>query len=455
MSRVLIAEDDEAIREFFVEALEDEGLEVAEAEDGQAAWELLQKQSFHLVLTDLRMPRMDGLELLRRVRAQQPEVPVVVLTAHGNVDTAVEAMREGAFDFLQKPLRSPGELRMTAKRALERRKLADLEERVEAESQGISAGMPPLSYGDPGMQAVEAAAAKVARTEATVLLLGESGTGKEVAARRIHAQSPRAEGPFLAVNCAALTESLLESELFGHEKGAFTGASDRRRGRIELAAGGTFFLDEVGELALPLQAKLLRVLQERRFERLGGAQTLEADVRWVAATNRDLPAMIARGDFREDLYHRLSVFPIQIPPLRDRPGDVIPLAEALLPGICADLKRPLVRLSPAASTRLETASWPGNVRELRNVLERALILAEGSTLEVEDLILEERISGGSLDRPQEASGVHWTGTLEELERRAIEVALEDLGGNREKAAHRLGIGVRTLYSKLKKYRLEG
>src|SRR5690606_22594466 len=315
MARILVADDEAGIREFIGEALGADGHEVTVARDGEEAASLLDQRSFDLLVTDIRMPRLDGMELLRKIRAESPEVQVIVLTAHGTVDNAVEAMKLGAFDYLQKPIGGPDELCLVAARALERRRLLD----AQARAQRGAAGEPSLSHGDPAMRPVVDAVEKVARTSATVLLLGESGTGKEVAARVIHAMSDRAERPFMAVNCAAITETLLESELFGHEKGAFTGASERRRGRIELADGGTFFLDEVAELRPELQAKLLRVIQERRFERVGGVRSIDVDVRWIAATNRDLRVMMDEGKFREDLYHRLAVFPIRLPPL-DRKG---------------------------------------------------------------------------------------------------------------------------------------
>jgi two-component system response regulator FlrC len=280
-----------------------------------------------------------------------------------------------------------------------------------------------------------------------VLLLGESGTGKEVAARAIHAQGPRVNKPFMAINCAALSETLLESELFGHEKGAFTGATERKRGRLELADGGTFFLDEVGELKAELQAKLLRVLQEKRFERVGGSRTLEVDVRWVAATNRDLRGMIDAGTFREDLYHRLAVFPIKLPPLRERRSDLIPIAKNLLHRIGVDLKRPVPGITPAAEQRLLASSWRGNVRELANALERAAILADGAAIDASHIWLDE---------PAPKAGMSSGGIrpLAELEHDAILAALEAVGGNRRKAAELLGIGERTLYDKLKKYGVE-
>jgi two-component system response regulator FlrC len=293
---------------------------------------------------------------------------------------------------------------------------------------------------------VVSALEKVARTDATVLLTGETGTGKEVAARHLHAASARAARPFVAINCAALSESLLESELFGHEKGSFTGAHAQHRGRLELAEGGTFFLDEIGELKADLQGKLLRVLQERRFERVGGTRTMTADVRWVAATNRDLRAMIQAGTFREDLYHRLSVFPIRLPPLRERLQDIAPLAEALLRRAAAELGRPPLRLSDEARGLLVVAELRGNIRELKNVLERAAILSEDGVVRAQHVLLDPPLgkAGGVL--PAVAST-----RMEDLERAAIMQALADTSGNRRLAAERLGIGVRTLYDKLKRY----
>lgn len=438
-SNILIVDDEAGVREFVAEALEFDGFEPTAVASGEAALALLQQRAFDLMFTDLKMPGMGGLELLARAKELQPELEVVVLTAQGSVDKAVEAMKLGAFDFIQKPVSGPQELRLLASRALERRSLLDIKEGVARSGDGE----PALSYGDPQMEPVLAALRKVAKTTATVLLLGESGTGKEVAARAVHRWSTRATGPFIAINCAALSENLLESELFGHEKGAFTGALAARRGRIELASGGTFFLDEVGELKQDLQAKLLRVLQERSFERVGGSRSMNADVRWIAATNRDLAKMVAAGDFRDDLYHRLAVFPIRLPPLRERRQDIPALARALVERIGAELGKPGLQIEPAALERLARASWPGNVRELRNTLERAAILAEGKLLRNEHIVLDLM-----------ASGVDpLSGTLEAVERRVIERMLAEVEGNRKRCAERLGIGLRTLYEKLKLYDL--
>ncbi len=438
--RVLVVDDEEGIRSFIAEILQDEGLTVTLAVDGRQARQLLDQQSFHLMLTDLKMPELDGMTLLRQAKELIPEMEVIVLTAYGTVDSAVEAMRLGAFDYLRKPLSGPEELCLIVDRALERRRLREQGQQGRGDENGVMVAT------DPAMRPIVEQLSRVALTNTTVLLQGQSGTGKEVAARMIHRQSKRNSAPFIAVNCAAVSAELVESEMFGHERGAFTGATDRRRGRFELADGGTLFLDEISEIPLPLQAKLLRVLQERSFERVGGSRTIEVDVRLIAATNRDLEQEIARGTFREDLYHRLAVFPIGLPRLCDRPGDIIPLAQHLLTKISHQLGRPNLTIGEAAQERLLSYPWPGNVRELSNALERAAILSNGDAIEADGLIL---------NRPPNANSAPvLDGTLKAIEREAIKRALATVNGHRKKAAAQLGIGLRTLYDKIKEYDLK-
>jgi two-component system response regulator FlrC len=430
MGQLLVVDDDAAVLAFLGAVLQHEGHTVVAATNGLEALELLRRRPFDVVFADLTMPRMDGLSLLKAIRRDYPDVEVVVLTGNGSVESAVAAMKAGAFEFLEKPLGDPAALGALVERASQRRRLRA----------GPDGPPPPLGYGSPAMLAVERALQKVAVTEATVLLMGESGTGKEVAARAVHGWSARAAGPFVAVNCAALSPTLLESELFGHEKGSFTGAHARQRGRIELAEGGTFFLDEVGELEPALQARLLRVIQEKRFERVGGQQPLEANIRWIAATNRDLPAMVAEGRFREDLYHRIAVFPVTMPPLRERRDDIGPLAERLLARIAASMGRSQLILTDEARRELASWPWPGNVRELANVLERSAILAEGSEIRAADLTLFPAAMAPSQSDTALAG-----------ERARILDALERCAGNQTRAAQMLGISRGTLVNRLTEY----
>lgn len=442
MARILVVDDEQGVRAFLADALAAAGHDVVEAEDGEVACRALRGGAFDVLVTDLQMPRLDGMELLRRARREQPNVAVIVLTAHGSIAGAVEAVKLGAVDYLEKPLESPAVLRQIVARAAPG---------AAGAQAAPESGAVRLTWGAPAMVNVEALLRKVAPTPANVLLLGESGTGKEVAARWIHAHSRRAAGPFVAVSCAVLSETLLESDLFGHERGAFTGATARKQGKIEAAAGGTFFLDEVGELRPELQTKLLRVLQERCFERVGGTAPIVADVRWIAATNRDLTAEMREGRFREDLYHRLAVFPVHLPPLRSRREDIPHLARALLDRAAHDLGRPGLELDASAVEALMRRDFPGNVRELSNTLSRAAILAEGPAIRAADLALASGAAPGSLDPGETLEREGHVPTMDELEQAAIRKALERAGGNRKKAAEQLGIGLRTLYEKLKRY----
>jgi two-component system response regulator AtoC len=442
MASVLVIDDEEGFRSFLCDVLSDAGHDVTAAHDGTSALSALARSRFDLVLTDLKMPGPDGVAVVRHVHALHPGTPVVVITAHASVETAVDTLTHGAVDYLKKPLESPAALRALVSRILSERAARP------AARQASVAPDPPLTWGAPAMEPFVSALRRVARTPATVLILGESGTGKELAARALHRGSPRAEGAFAAVNCGALAPTVLESELFGHEKGAFTGAVAQHQGRIERAKGGTFFLDEIGELQPEMQVKLLRVLQERTFERVGGSTPVTADVRWVTATHRDLRAMVRAGTFREDLYHRIAVVPLRVPPLRERREDIAPLARHLLADLAAAAGLDPVTLSDDALARLESLPWPGNVRELRNVLERALILSDSPVIRAEDLAPDaDRIS-----RPAPTKAAVPV-DLKELERDAIARALLESGGNRRRAAEKLGIGLRTLYEKLKRYDL--
>ena len=382
MISILVVDDEEGIREYLADALEDEGRTIVQAADGVEALGHLAKQSFGVMITDLTMPgALDGIDLLRKARAESPEMEVIVLTAHGSVDSAVEAMKLGAFDYLQKPVGSPAELRLLVGRALERRRLLALKRPVPSGTRGHPS--PHLrGPGDApgGQEHREGGSDQRHGSPAGRKRDGERGR------RSDHPPAqPRRDAAFVPVNCAAISETLMESEIFGHEAGAFTGATGSRRGRLELADGGTLFLDEIGEMKLELQAKLLRVLQEQRFERVGGTKTIQVDVRWIAASNRDLEAMVEEGSFREDLYHRLAVFPVTLPPLRERKEDLLPLAESLLVRICGELGRQPLRFDDSVGALFRRAPWSGNVRELANVLERAAILAEGERLSAEDL----------------------------------------------------------------------
>ncbi len=439
---ILVIEDDPTFRSLLVAILEDEGYGIVEEEDGKQALQALRRRSFDLVLSDLRLPGMEGLDLFRSAKAEGIAPPFILLTAFGTVEEAVSALKEGVTDFLTKPLKDPDALRTLVRRTLENRRreltLTVLKERELA-------GLPPeeVLFAGAAMAEARRLIGNVAATPASVLISGESGTGKELAARMIHLASQRRDAGFVAINCAAIPENLMESELFGHEKGAFTGATQARPGKFELAAGGTLFLDEIGELPLALQAKLLRVLQERTFERLGGRRELRADVRIVAATNRDLEAGIRERRFREDLFYRLNVFPIHLPPLRERRDGLPILTEYLVLRGAQQIGRVVSLVEPEVHAAFADYDWPGNIRELQNVIERAVILSSGR-ITLSDL--PELIR-----RPVKQSSVTTDGSLQDREREAILEVLEQCNGNRRLAAERLGISKRTLQYRLKEY----
>ncbi len=450
---VLIVDDEKNTREGLARALE-RHYRVRLADSGPAALRILEEEPVDLLLSDVRMPDMDGRTLMKRALARSPQPVCVLLTAYGTIDAAVEATKEGAYDYLQKPV-NLDRLETVLQRALASRAM-ESENRRLREQLDRKFGLENIIGSSTAMQEVLDTIRQVAPSRATVLIEGESGTGKELVARALHQLSPRSMGPFIAVHCAALSPTLLESELFGHERGAFTGAVERHQGRFELADGGTLFLDEIGEIDPSVQVKILRVLEERRFERVGGRETIEVDVRLIAATNRDLRKMVEEKKFREDLFFRLNVVAITLPPLRERLGDVPLLADRFLKEFAAENGKPPPTLTPEAMDALTAYAWPGNVRELRNAIERMVVLARGDRLTVRDLppaIRESARNGAVGARPAGAAGSSAGFSLEETERRTIERALAAADGNRVRAAKALGISRRTLHRKIAEYGL--
>ncbi len=434
---LLVVEDDDALRDALLITLEAAGHEVQGAASGAQALDLIARKQFNMVISDLRMTPMDGLVLLGEIRNRAPRLPVLLMTAFGDVDRAVAAMRGGACDFMLKPFEPKALLDQIARYAT-----APLSEGVVVEDQAT--------------RDVLLLAARVARTDATVLMTGESGTGKEVFARYIHDQSMRAKGPFVAINCAAIPDNLLEATLFGYEKGAFTGAQTAQAGKFEQANGGTLLLDEISEMPLALQAKLLRVLQEREVERVGGKKPVPLDIRVLATSNRDMAQEVREGGFREDLYYRLNVFPLQIPALRERPGDIVPLARHFLALHGGRMLRP-ARLAADAEAILAGHAWPGNVRQLENIMQRALILAPSEMIETEHLMFAATVPlTVAMEAPQLfAETTDNPASMKDLERQHILDTLAAVGGSRIKAVEKLGISERTLRYKLKQYRDEG
>jgi two-component system NtrC family response regulator len=448
--RILIVDDEATQRELVGGFLTKQGHQVTPAQSGEEALARVRIAQFDLILSDCKMPGISGPELLREVKAINPEIPFLLVTAYGTVETAVQAMKDGAVDYLLKPL-DLEELTVRIDRAAEQMRLRQSVK--ELQTQLVERHRFEGIVGESGrMQEVLALVTRVAPSDVTVLIRGESGTGKELIARALHFNSPRAEKPLVTLNCAAIPEQLLESELFGHEKGAFTGAAAQRKGRFELADGGSIFLDEIGDLSPALQVKLLRVLQERQFERLGSNRTLAVDVRVLAATHRDLEQALRAGTFREDLYYRLNVVAVQIPPLRERREDVPPLLEHFLRKFAEKNRRAIPGLTAAARDTLLKYDYPGNVRELENIVERAVLLCRGNVVDLEDLPAAARPGPRDPDAPVAGP---LPDMLEAIERHAIRAALERHGGVQTRAADELGISERVLRYKMKKYGLEG
>ena len=446
---VLVVDDDKAHRTMLKTLLSGWGYAISEADDGSTAIEMARENPFDLVLMDIRMIKVSGLEALGEIKNYNPAIPIIIMTAYSSVETAVEALKKGAYDYLTKPL-DFDELRLTMERAMDHTHLKE-ENRLLKASLGEKFDRHNIIGNSPQMIDLFETIAQVAPSEATVLITGESGTGKELIAGAIHYNSERKDGPFVKVNCAALTETLLESELFGHEKGAFTGAHRRKDGQFSLADGGSLFLDEVSEMPLSMQVKLLRVIQEREFTRVGGEEVIRVDVRIIAATNKDLAEEMAAGRFREDLYYRLNVVTLKMPPLRERKDDIPLLAQHFLKTFAEKNQKRIKGFTPQAMGRLLSYDWPGNVRELMNAVERMVVLSRVDYVDEPDLppgILEQ--SGekagipGPLDLPADLP-------LEEVEKASILKTLQSAGGNKSEAARRLGITRRTLHQKLKKY----
>ncbi|MFZ5898333.1 MAG: sigma-54-dependent transcriptional regulator [Bacillota bacterium] len=444
LPKVLIIDDEEDMCWALEKAMQHEGYRTVSAVSGRQGLDLLRSEGASIVLLDLQMPDMNGLDVLQEIRLFNPELPVIIITGYGTIEVAIEAMRLGATGYITKPL-DLYQLKLAIRKALQEK---DLLKEVKFLRSELTKDRGEMIGESPALQKVKYMIKKVAPTDATVLLTGESGTGKEVAAVAIHKLSLRADGPFVAVNCAALPEQLLETELFGHEKGAFTGATSRRTGRFELANRGTIFLDEIGEMSPGMQAKLLRVLQEKSFERVGGTQTIQVDIRVIAATNKNLEEAVRNGTFREDLFYRLNVIHIDIPPLRERKEDIPLLVDYFIGKLCPTHAR--CRITDEALALLCRYNWPGNVRELQNVLERAIIISPSGEIKPEHLPQDIQ----DLNKEENENGITPGATLREAEKEMIIRALRKCGGNRSQAARLLGIARTTLLFRMKKYGIE-
>lgn len=444
---ILIIDDDEAILDACSQVLEKEGYKTKGIKDGRGGLKFFKKEFFHIVLLDLKLPGLDGMEILTKIKEETPETPVIIITGYASIDSAVEAMKRGAYDYLAKPF-NPEELRVTVKKALGSRKilLENLYLRKELESKSefdmvVGKSKP--------MEKVLNIIRRVSPTESTVLITGESGTGKELIAREIHKHSPRRNGPFVAVDCGALVETLFESELFGHVKGSFTGAYETKHGRFEVANGGTIFFDEISNISPNIQANLLRVIQEREVTRIGSSKPIKVDVRIVAATNANLTDSVTKGKFREDLFYRLSVVPIHLPSLRERKEDIPLLVKHFLQKYNKRAKRNVISISPPVKKALMEYDWPGNIRELENTIERALVFSKGDEIEMEDLVYHGIRASTELWNP---SGEK-PRKLEEIEKEYIKAVFQAQNGNKSKTAKILGIDRKTLWAKIKKYNI--
>ena len=461
MEPLLLVEDKPELRAMLRKALERAGHSVDEAADGSTAVNKIRSRRYLLVLSDLKLPGCSGLEVLHQSKQADPTIPVILITAFGSIEEAVAAMKDGAFDFIQKPV-DLEHLNLLVARAAQQQELLR-ENLLLREEYTTRYGFPRIVGEHPTMQAVTQQVQRLATTDSTVLLLGESGTGKELFARAVHGLSTRRSHPFVALNCAAIPEGLVENELFGHERGAYTGAGSRKIGKMELAHRGTIFLDEIGELPIAIQSKLLRVLEEKRFDRVGGTQSTEVDVRILAATNKDLRAAVAARLFREDLFFRIAGVPITIPPLRDRGNDVLLLADVFLDRFRREFRKPALQLTDQARDALLAYQWPGNVRELQNTMERAAILSDGNEIDAAALQLSaQRPSEGQMPAGMLNESFSWEGTMQDVSARALEyverfkigAALQSSRWNKTRAAEQLGISYKTLLTKIRALGME-
>jgi len=441
IQKILIVDDEMIIRSFLTETLKRRNYEIKAAENGKKAIEILEKENFDLVITDMKMPKKNGLEVLRFVKENQPQALVIIMTAYGSIENAVDAMKRGAFHYLIKPF-SPENIETVIDKANEHKRLMRENDLLRSEMYDQEIIAHSLS-----MKKILKQLPKIAESTASVFICGESGTGKEVIAQAIHSLSQRCKRPFIRVNCAAIPESLIESEFFGYEKGAFTGANNRKEGRFEVANGGTLLLDEITEIPLSLQPKLLRAIQEQEFERVGATKPVKVNIRFISTSNRDIKEAIAKKIFREDLFYRLNVMPVFLPPLRERKEDILPLAQHFLEKFCKDNHKPLKKLSAAAEDRLLYYPWPGNVRELANIIERTVVLDFAEIIDPEHIYLDSSFNADKKEDMHSLLGL----SLDEVEKKMIIATLKKEKNNRKKTAQTLGITMRTLRNKLKLY----